>query len=415
MQLNIKITNNMFLKNFNSDLEKGHVGSQSDIPLKKLFTLNAVEEVAFNYQIYAKENAPKKTLYNQVKKGKYSKSFSGKDLLGEITHIVGELLGKAKKAAGMFLPSEHFGLVWGIAFGDDELVDPQMKKRMANLGIQHVLSASGYNVNVLIGIVSEWVGDSQKKLKYGLISLVLVIYSALCLFQPSIVRATLQALIACVAAVVQKPAHPRVVFLITVGAMILVRPDWVSAASFQLSAAATLGILIYSSKKKGIKEQITHTTSIKNIEQNDIVTARKCISQKFFMQQAITTLSWYVLETCRLSLAASLFTIPIIMWHFGEGSVWSPISNIFIQWFIEAFTCISLGYIALASFSQSLAVVFSPLISAFCAIFESIVSFAEMLRESVDFPILHTTGGQWCSYVIFLGLFFFLTKKSFYD
>lgn len=93
--------------------------------------------------------------------------------------------------------------------------------------------------------------------------------------------------------------------LLTSGVLIaLFIPEWLLTISFQLSFAATLGIILLGGSRVGFKT-----------------------TQNIFIV--------YVRENLRITLAAQLFTIPIISFYFHQISFISPISNILVAWVIE--------------------------------------------------------------------------------
>jgi competence protein ComEC len=107
--------------------------------------------------------------------------------------------------------------------------------------------------------------------------------------------------------------------------------------SFQLSALATLGIILFGSKKQSDGQSLPHAPL--GIPKSSPLT--------FF---------WSLIEEdLRISLAAQVFTIPIFLFHFHRISLISPVANVAIAPTIAPLTI--LGWI-----TAGLGVLWLPLV-----------------------------------------------------
>ena len=94
--------------------------------------------------------------------------------------------------------------------------------------------------------------------------------------------------------------------------MLVLYPPWLTDVSFQLSVLATLGIVLFGTKRIVIPGQA----------RNDKL-----------------KLIWLIVEpNLRITLAAQVFTIPLIFLHFHRISLISPLANLFIGWTISPLT-----------------------------------------------------------------------------
>jgi competence protein ComEC len=103
-------------------------------------------------------------------------------------------------------------------------------------------------------------------------------------------------------------------YCLTIGIMLLVKPDWIGNLSFQLSALSTLGIILYAKK---VQEQPVKKT-------------------------IITSLFSLIEDDLRVTLAAQVFTIPLNLFTFRRISLVSPLTNILIGWVIAPVTAIGM-------------------------------------------------------------------------
>ena len=86
--------------------------------------------------------------------------------------------------------------------------------------------------------------------------------------------------------------------------MLLIQPSWIASLSFQLSALATLGIILFAKSK---------------------------------------TKTNVIIDDLRVTLAAQVFTIPLIFFTFGRISLISPLTNRLIGWIIAPLTAIGMA------------------------------------------------------------------------
>jgi competence protein ComEC len=117
---------------------------------------------------------------------------------------------------------------------------------------------------------------------------------------------------------------PLYTLFLAVSVMLLLNPPWVTDIGFQLSVLATLGIILFAKKEKKI---------VSNPSGSLLARAYSFIE-----------------DDLRVTLAAQVFTIPIILFQFHRLSLIAPISNVLIGWLIApimitGFVMIGLGLI----------------------------------------------------------------------
>ena len=143
------------------------------------------------------------------------------------------------------MPEKDVFLLQGLLFGGQEGIDPLTRKQFSTTGLTHILSVSGTHLATLFaGIL--WVGRLLK-IRQVWISLfgagILIFYSFLCGFPPPVIRSLWMALGVVIALATDRERSSQRIFSLTVLGMMIYEPRWIYDISFQLSVAATTGLV----------------------------------------------------------------------------------------------------------------------------------------------------------------------------
>lgn len=254
------------------------------------------------------------------------------------------------------LPEPHAGLLAGLLFGTKTTLSSEFYDALIRSGTLHIIALSGMN----IGIVGSMIGKSLRLIVSRRIASLLTIGGILFFVwfvgpSPSIVRAAIMGSISLFAVVSGRQYWPLLSWILAVSVMILLNIQWLFDISFQLSALATLGIILFGSNRGAeVSRQrgILAATSTTTTQQRNGTISSSSISRVFNAPQnahphPIIFFLWTLIaDNLRLTLAAQVFTIPLILMRFGRISLISPISNLLIGWLIGPLTV--LGWITVA-------------------------------------------------------------------
>ena len=111
-------------------------------------------------------------------------------------------------------------------------------------GLSHALAVSGFHLSVLLGSVLMLARRWPPGLRLPLAATALLLFLCLAGAQPSVVRAVLMAAMALLIREAGHHSRPVGVLLLTLSGMLLLRPAWALSIGFQLSAAATAGLIL---------------------------------------------------------------------------------------------------------------------------------------------------------------------------
>jgi len=216
------------------------------------------------------------------------------------------------------LPEPHAGLLAGILFGTKATLSRDLYNALVTTGTLHIVALSGMNITILESLVGVSLLRFFSKRVTSVLTIVVIIgFVWFVGVSASVIRASIMGSLALLAVIFGKQTWSFYSFFITVGIMLLIHPAWISDISFQLSAGATLGIILFGGK------------SAKIIEKN----GRLWIFRYLYS---------FIQDDLRVTLAAQVFTIPLIFFTFHRISLVSPLTNILIGWTIAPLTAVGL-------------------------------------------------------------------------
>ena len=204
------------------------------------------------------------------------------------------------------LPGEEASLVAGIVMGDKEAIGESFYQRMIQSGTIHIVVASGYNVMLLSGFVMSILFWLLRRPKATIVAVALVwFYAALSGGDPSIVRASVMAMILLIGEALGRRSVSWWSLVIAGWLMIMIEPRVLTSVSFQLSMAASVGLMV-------VYPQIMRWSVIQN-------------------SRLIVLLDRVGLMT---TVSTMVTTAPFIAGHFGRVNLVGLISNIFVLPFV---------------------------------------------------------------------------------
>jgi competence protein ComEC len=144
------------------------------------------------------------------------------------------------------LPPRQAGLLLGVTIGDTSRLDPAVEDDFRTTGLTHLLAVSGENLALFLGAVAFALRRARagRRVSIVLLGAALVSFVAITRFEPSIMRAGVMAMVGL--AGLASGARRETLSALAVAAIVLIAADpfIIHQAGFQLSALATLGILV---------------------------------------------------------------------------------------------------------------------------------------------------------------------------
>ncbi|QEY33226.1 ComEC family competence protein [Synechococcus sp. RSCCF101] len=221
--------------------------------------------------------------------------------------IASALIGRGGEASG--------GLLAALVLGGAVVPLPEgLTTAFRAAGLSHALAASGFHLSVLLGAAMA-LGRHLPVLPRRLTAAgTLLLFLMLAGPQPSVVRAVLMGGAALLAMEASRRTRPIGVLMLTLLLMALVHPPWLRTAGFQLSAAATAGL-------------ICSAGPLQRVLAGDQPSAWR---------------RWLA-PAVAVPVAASLWTLPLQLWHFGTTPLYAIPANLLVTPLLAPLTIAAAG------------------------------------------------------------------------
>lgn len=150
-------------------------------------------------------------------------------------------------ALDLALPDPESALAGGITVGDKRSVGPQLTNDFQRDSLVHMIVLSGYNITVVLSAVARTLAWTPRLVQFGASITTVVFFICMAGGASSATRAGLMALIAVAARATHRTYVGERVLAATSLAMVAWNP-WTLCfdPSFQLSALATLGLILFT-------------------------------------------------------------------------------------------------------------------------------------------------------------------------
>jgi competence protein ComEC len=220
------------------------------------------------------------------------------------------------------LPDASAALLAGLLLGERAALPREVDDAFRRAGVYHVLAVSGFNVALVAGSVfalGAAVGLSRPTAAVAaagaLMGFALVVGA-----QPSVIRATAMGLVLLVGVVLERESQLPNALGLAALALLAWRPGDVSDPGFQLSFAATAGIVYLAAPARAALERVGCTPR--------------------------------VAAALGVSAAAQAAVLPIMAAHFNQLSLVGPLANLAVVPLAGAATTVGLAALALAAVSD---------------------------------------------------------------
>lgn len=134
-------------------------------------------------------------------------------------------------------------LFLGMVIGDDRGQDAVTADDFRAAGLGHLLVVSGQNVAFVLAVAMPVAGRFRPGGRALLLLVLLGLFAVMTRFEPSVLRATVMAGVAIGSSALGRPTDGRAGLSWAVTALLVIDPFLVGVVAFQLSAAATAGIV----------------------------------------------------------------------------------------------------------------------------------------------------------------------------
>ncbi|OGK20489.1 hypothetical protein A3C23_00410 [Candidatus Roizmanbacteria bacterium RIFCSPHIGHO2_02_FULL_37_13b] len=203
-----------------------------------------------------------------------------------------------------YLPEPHAALLNGIIFGLNLSSTPKFYQQLKIVGLLHMVVLSGMNIAILGAVVGSIIPFVSKRISCLITILIIIFFIYFVGAQAPIIRAGFMGILTLVAVIYGRQVTAIYLLLLSAIFIGIFWPSWLKSLSFYLSYGATLGMIIF-----GNKEPYKGSNYINSVVYN-------------------------LKKELKTTLAAQIFTVPMIFIYFHQLSLISPIANVLISFLI---------------------------------------------------------------------------------
>jgi competence protein ComEC len=281
-------------------------------------------------------------------------------------------------------PSPESELLAGILLGREQGISPELQDAFRRTGTSHIIAISGFNMAILAGLFSG-IFTRLFGRRWGALTAVIGIsfYSILVGGSAAVVRAAIMGALGVMGGMFGRRQNGLNSLGLAGLGMMLLDPNVLWDIGFQLSIAATLGLVLYA---QPLEERMVELATRRMSEEK----AQKLVGP--------------LCEFLLFSLAAQVMTIPIIAYHFDQLSWVSLLANplvLPVQSLVMILGGLALlGGLILPGLGQIIAIIVQPFVTYTIRMVSWIASITGSSLVIPDFHFL------WV-FVYFALLFFF--------
>lgn len=222
------------------------------------------------------------------------------------------------RALQKVMPVNDAAILTAVLFGGYQGINKNVIADFAATGLIHILSVSGAHIALVAGLI-RWLG-SQMRLGTWTTTVVailaIVFYAIMSGLTPPVVRSMIMGIISLLAVLIQRDSYAPAALAVTALGMLVYQPLLLYDISFQLSFAATAGLVF--------------------------------LYQRIF--EYLSKLPSWLAGPLAVTLSAQLGVLPIIAWYFNSFSLISFVANILVLPIVEIVIILGLAGIILYVF-----------------------------------------------------------------
>ncbi len=218
---------------------------------------------------------------------------------------------EAQKTIQQLLPDPQGALLTGILLGNDQGLSSELEEQFRITGMTHIIAISGFNIAILVGSVVSLGRPILGSRRASILALVVVfLYTLLVGADAAVVRAAVMgSLFIFSRRMMGRPTFAPASLFVAAWIMTLLNPFILWDIGFQLSFAATLGLMLYA-------DPFSRWTEARLMP--------------VFGQETTRRLMGLLSEAVLVTVAAQVLTLPLIVGYFQQLSFVSLFANLFI-------------------------------------------------------------------------------------
>ncbi len=207
------------------------------------------------------------------------------------------------------LDKREANLLIGVLLGDDDNIDDDIEEAFKISSLSHVLAVSGMQVTYIITamyfIFNNILGKRKTKI---VIIIILIFYTILTGFSPSIVRASIMGILIMGAGLFYRKNDIWNSIAISILLMLIYNPFLITNVGLQLSYLGTIGIILLNKTFLRIFNKIRF--------------------EKYILNRKIINIVSKIIEILTVTISASVVVFPIMLYNFNLFGTYFLITNL---------------------------------------------------------------------------------------
>ncbi len=217
--------------------------------------------------------------------------FAGLDFFGAIYWLKSLIKGRIET----YLNEPAAGIALGLLIGARSSIPQEILDDFQMTGLTHILAISGYNITLIINVFALLMGGAGRRPRFWVTCAMIGVFAVLTGLSASVVRASVMGVLAILAGYVGRKGSGLQMLMFSGFLMVAVNPlIMLRDISFQLSFLSTMGLLVLLPLIENLFKKLPPLIS----------------------------------ESLAVTLAATVFTTPVILINFERFSLISPIANV---------------------------------------------------------------------------------------
>ncbi|MCS7283864.1 MAG: ComEC/Rec2 family competence protein [Anaerolineae bacterium] len=232
---------------------------------------------------------------------------------GEVNPLQALLLAlrqRAREVIGRILHEPAASLLTGILLGVEGGIPKDVRNAFAATGTAHIIAISGFNIAIISGLFFQlfrrWLGP-QRAVWPSIVGVAL--YTLLVGASASVVRAAIMGILYLLGRHLGRPTYVPASLAAAAVGMTLLNPFVLWDVGFQLSFAATLGLVLYVDRLEGMVFRFLTRT---------------------FSEERARQAMGFLTDALLVTLAAQIATLPLTLYYFRRLSLVSLLANFLI-------------------------------------------------------------------------------------
>ena len=257
------------------------------------------------------------------------------------------------------LNEREANLLIGLLLGDDDNIDNDIEEAFKISSLSHILAVSGMQVTYIITamyfIFNNILGKRKTKI---VIIIILIFYTILTGFSPSIVRASIMGILIMGAGLFYRKNDIWNSIAISLLLMLIYNPFLITNVGLQLSYLGTIGIILLNK------------TFLKMFN--------KIKFEKYILNRKIINIVSKIIEILTVTISASIAVFPIMLYNFNLFGTYFLITNLLASIIIGPITIFGTVIIIISFIFLKLGKMFSIFLEIFLNILVLVSNFSKL-------------------------------------